>query len=152
MNIINSDMVSPVYDVFWDEVSSVVKDAGPRNILILVNTFAPGGNEELQLRKMLDACKLPPEEYNIIQLESGRQVAWHQLRERLDPKVVFLIGILPAQLGISSLFMLNAPNRFNDRIWLATLSLAELEQNAEAKKQLWVNGMKPIFVDGLLHK
>jgi hypothetical protein len=32
-------------------------------------------------------------------------------------------------------------------VWLATLPLKDLEQNAELKKQLWVNGMKPVFVD-----
>ncbi len=151
MNIIKSDIVSPEYDVLWDDIGALVQGASPRDILILVNTFAPGGTEEPQLLKMLEACKLTPAQYNIIQLDNNKVVAWHQLRERLDPRIIFLIGILPAQLGISSLFVLNAPNRFNDRIWLPTISLAGLEQNPDAKKHLWTNGMRPIFVDGL-HK
>ena len=148
MNIIKTDIVSPEYDILWDDISDVTKDAAPRDILILVNTFTPGSQESGQLQKMLEACKLATEKYNIIQLDADRMVAWYQLREKLDPKIIFLIGILPSQLGISSLFRLNAPNRFNDRTWLPTVSLTELEQNKALKQQLWTDGMKPVFVDG----
>ncbi len=145
MNIINTDIVNPEYDVLWDELAEAVKDLPAKDILILVNTFTPGGTEEAQLQKMLLACKLLPESYNILQLEKDKLIAWHRLREWIDPKIVFLIGILPSQLGISSLFKLNAPNHFNDRTWLATVSLNELELNPEAKKQLWNEGMKVVF-------
>ena len=147
MNIIKTDLVSAAHDVMWDDISGVVKDANQRPVLILVQAYQQGSNEGAQLVKMLEAAKLQPEQYNIIQLEKDKVVAWHQLRERLNPHIIFLIGILPIQLGISSLFRLNAPNHFNDRVWLPTLSLAELEQRADVKKQLWLDGMKPVFVD-----
>jgi len=76
-----------------------------------------------------------------------QKAAWHMLREQLDPKVIFLVGVSPAQLGISALFQINISNRFDDRYWLPTLSLEQLEQNADMKKQLWTGGMKPLFVD-----
>jgi hypothetical protein len=152
MNIIKSDIVSPAYDVLWDDTTDVIKGATPRDILILVNTFSPDNSESGQLQKMLEACKLSPEQYNIIQLDKGKMVAWHQLRELLDPKIIFMIGILPSQLGISSLFRLNAPNRFNDRVWLPTVSLSELEQNKALKQQLWNEGMKPLFIDAPVFK
>ncbi len=147
MNIIKSDLVSAAHDVMWEDISGVVKDAGKRPVLILTQTYQPGSSEGTQLLKMLEAAKLQPEQYNIIQLEKDKIVAWHQLRERLNPDIIFLMGIHPSQLGISSLFRLNAPNRFNDRVWLPTLSLAELEQRPDVKKQLWLDGMKPVFVD-----
>jgi len=147
MNIIKSDLVSAAHDVMWDDISGVVKDAGKRPVLILVQTYQAGGNEATLLSKMLEKAELQPEKYNIIQLDKDKIVAWHQLRERLNPDIIFLIGVAPAQLGISSLFMLNVPNHFNDRAWLPTFSLAELEQRPDVRKQLWNDGMKPLFVD-----
>ena len=149
MNIIQSDLVSSEYDVFWDDISDVVNNTESRPVLILINTYEHGGAEEMQLLKMLEACKLSTGQYHIIQIEKDSKVAWHKLRETLDSKIVFLIGILPSQLGISSLFRINAPNHFNDRVWLPTLSLKELEERPDVKKQLWMEGMKPIFSPSL---
>lgn len=147
MNIIKSNLISSEYDILWEDIAPVVKDATPRPILILTNAYTEGGPEDTQLLKMLDACKLAPEQYNIIRINNGQQAAWHKLRELLSPKIIFLIGILPSQLGISSLFRINAPNHFNNCIWLPTLSINELEQRPDIKKQLWQEGMKPVFVD-----
>ena len=147
MNIIKSDLISAEYDVLWQDITPIIKDATPKPILVLINTYAPGSPDEAQVLKMLEGSKLKPEQYNIVQIAADQQLAWHKLREQLDPKIIFLIGILPVQLGISSLFKLNAPNHFNDRIWLATLSLSELEKYPDVKKQLWLNGMKPVLAD-----
>ncbi len=147
MDIITSNLINSEYDALWEDITPLVKDAAPRPLLRLINTYTQEASENAQLVKMLEACKLVPEQYNIIQINKSQQVAWHKLREQLDPKIIFLIGILPAQLGISSLFRINAPNRFNDRIWLPTLSINELEQRPDIKKQLWQDGMKPVLVD-----
>ena len=147
MNLLKSDIVGAQYDVLWEDVSATIAGAGIRHVLILISETDKGAEEQVQLRKMLDACKLKPEDYNIITLQADKMIAWHQLREKLDPKIVFLIGIAPLQLGISSLFRLNEPNSFNDRIFLPTISIREQEQFPDMKKQLWINGMKPIFVD-----
>jgi len=55
----------------------------------------------------------------------------------------------PKQLGISVLFRLFAPNHFNEKIFIAAPSLAEMEQQPDAKKQLWGQGLKPVFIDKL---
>jgi len=147
MNIIKSDIINSEYDAFWEDISPVTKDAVQRPVLILVNQYEAGSTEEVQLMKMLAACELTTEQYNLITLQQDDKAAWHQLREKLNPKFIFLIGILPSQLGISSMFRLNEPNNFNDRIWLPTLSINELEQYKETKKQLWVNGISPVFIN-----
>jgi hypothetical protein len=150
VNIINTDVVSSSYDQLWEDISPVIKDATVKQVLIIINNCEAESAEDQQLSKMLDACNLRPEQYNIVRLPAGGSIAWHQLRERLDPQVVFLIGVMPAQLGISAFFRLNEANNFNERIWLPTLDIAELEKHPDAKKQLWLNGMKPIFVDNPL--
>jgi hypothetical protein len=145
MNIIKTSIVNTENDVFWQDISELTANMQPRPVLILVrrSTVDTG----MQLQKMLEACKLQPEQYNIIYLNEGQQTGWHQLNGRLDPFVVFLIGLLPAQLGVSALFRLNLPNRFQDTIWLPSLPLEELDQRPEVKKELWSQGMKPVFVD-----
>lgn len=147
MNIINSDLIPRDYDIFWQDPASVINNAEPRPVLILVNDHEQNSHEQVQLQKMIEACKLQPDQYNIIKIKKDQMVAWHILRDRLMPKIIFLIGILPPQLGISALFRLNEPNSFNDCTWLPTISILEQEQFPDVKKQLWVNGMKPVFVD-----
>ncbi len=146
MNIIKTELVDAQYDILCDDITVLIGDATPRPVLVIVNTYGAGNAEELQLKKMLDACKLLPEQYNILQMEHGQMVAWHQLRDRLQPEIIFLIGVLPSQLGISALFSMNYPNSFDGKTWLATVSMDELEKNAEVKKQLWQNGMQPTFI------
>ena len=147
ISLIKSDVVPATYDELWADISSMVAGKPPAGTLVIVNAYSKGSIEEMQLKKMLDACGLTGGHYNIIMLADGQPAAWHGLREKLEPKFVFLIGISPVQLGISSLFNLNEPNHFSDCVWLPTVSLRELEQHAEVKKQLWQNGMKPMFVD-----
>jgi DNA polymerase III psi subunit len=146
MNIIKTELVDAHFDVLWEDITTLTGNAMPKPVLVIVNTYGTADGEEAQVKKMLDACKLLPEQYNILQMEYGQMVAWHQLRDRLQPEIIFLIGVLPAQLGISALFSMNYPNSFDGKTWLATVSIAELEKNAEVKKQLWQNGMQPTFI------
>ena len=147
VNIIKSDIVLPQYDVLWEDIGSLLPGCHPKPVLVLVKRFADNSQEAAQLQKMLDGCKLTETQYNVVQLGDGQQAAWHKLREELQPKIIFMIGVMPAQLGISAMFQLNVPNRFGDCIWLPTLSLSELNRiGDDVKKPLWNNGMQPIFV------
>lgn len=150
INIIKTDIVSNQYDILWEDISPITGSMEPRPLLVVVNECEPGSAEDQQLQKMLDACKLYPEQYNILRLQSGQQIAWHQLRERLNPAIVFLIGVMPAQLGVSAFFKLNETNNFNDRIWLPTLDLRVLAKHEDLRKQLWINSMKPLLADNPL--
>jgi hypothetical protein len=150
MNLYNSAIVTTKYDVLWDDISALTDNALPKPVLVIINEYKPGSNEEEQLKKMLEvekSCNLRPEQYNIIFLKEGQMAAWHQIREALDPKIILLFGILPTQLGIASLFALNAPNNFDNRVWIPTHQLSAIEQNTALKSLLWNGGMKPIFKD-----
>ena len=150
MNIIKSDIIGAQYDTFWADAPFVPNDTLQKPILILVADCEANSPGDQQLLKMLEACKLNIEQYTIVRLDSEQKIAWHQLREKINPKIIFLIGVAPSQLGISALFKLNEQNNFNDRIWLPTVSLSELEKNQDVKKQLWISGMKPLFIDRLM--
>ncbi|WP_276134392.1 hypothetical protein [Polluticoccus soli] len=146
-NIIESKIISQEYNDLWSELKLPATVNEVAKTLVLCAAYAAGGAAEMQLTKMMQACKLTETDYNTIQVEEGKAIAWHQLRDALKPKYVVLLGVHPQQLGISALFHLFAPTRFNDTIWIAGPSLQDLEKQPEAKKQLWLNGLKPVFVD-----
>lgn len=144
---LKSDLLSTSYNAFWKDISDMIKDTSHKPVLILAITYQPGSPEESQLQKMLHACTLTPEQYHIVKIDEGQLLAWHKLNELLQPQITILVGALPAQLGISALFRLNEPNNFNNCLFIPTLSLNELENLPEVKKQLWMSGLKPVFID-----
>ena len=149
MNIINTDIVSSTQDVFWDKVSQI-DGLEQRPVLIVSSEYGQGSKEEEQLLGILKSgCRLLDEQYNIIQLKEDEKAGWHQLREQLAPRVVLLLNILPAHLGVAALLRLNEINRFDNCYWIPTVSLAQLMQDVTIKGQLWNNALKPLFVEKL---
>ncbi len=146
-SLINTDIIDPGNDAFWVDNQLTRGLISGKELLVITSEYHNGGPEEAQLIKMLGACNLTADQYNILMLAPGVKAAWHLIREQLQPKIVLLTGILPAQLGISALFILNAPNNFDGRIWLATLSLGELVQREDVRKDLWGNSLKLLFID-----
>jgi hypothetical protein len=145
LNIIKSKVVSSDWDAFWQQHTAI--EELEKNTVVLSTPYQAGSQEQMQLFKMLGACNLYPEDFHIIHIKEGEQIAWHQLRDKIKPKQVIICGIMPVRLGISAMFRFNEPNRFNDCIFIPTLSLPELEKNPEAKKQLWLNALKPVYID-----
>lgn len=147
MELISTGIVRTEHDVFWQDVKGLVGSLAPAPLVVITHKLQVGSTEETQLRKMLDACKLEQGSYNIVGLEPDKKVAWHQLRHALRPTVVLLLGIAPVNLGISALFRLCEPNRFDGAIWMPAPSIAAMEKEPEAKKKLWQTAMKPVLVD-----
>lgn len=145
MNIIKTDIIDSATDIFWNPIDSDNIEAG--KVLVITYNFQPGSPEEQQLKKIMDACKLPADNYNLLQLAENQKLAWHQIKSLYKPGIVLVFGVHPQQLGISALFRLNAPNRFDGATWVPSLSLAELEVQPQAKKDLWGNALKPLFAD-----
>jgi hypothetical protein len=144
-NIIKSPVVDRELDGFWSDLPAEIQTFSPSDVLVISDTYDAGSAEEIQLHKILQACKLAAGTYNIVKIESASTLPWYKLRDVLQPKTVLLFGVMPQQLGISAMFRLFTPNNFNDCVWVASPSLPELEKQPEAKKQLWQMGLKPIF-------
>ncbi len=144
--IINTEIIDTETDVFWYNNSVSHETIATKNVLILTKKIG-NQQEQEQLDKILSACKLSADIYNIVQLDESEKRAWHQLKEAAHPSVVILFGVHPSTLGISALFRLNWLNNFDSVSWVPTLSLAELEQQPQAKKDLWTNALKPLFAD-----
>lgn len=145
--IITSEVIKSEQDVFWEDISAVIGELPHKKVLIISSAFAVGSDSETQLQKMLGACQLTDADYNTIQLDEGQQVAWNKMRDLLQPEVILLVGVMPKDLGISALFRLNSVNNFDGIKWIPTLSLPNLEQQPNAKKELWLQALKPLFVD-----
>lgn len=145
LNIINSKLVNSSFDAFWNEDAATADKTA--DTLIICTPYAPGGSEEQQLLKMLQACSLKPEDYVIVQLAEGQELSWHIIRDKVKATNIITLGITTQQLGISAMFRFNEPNRFNGCMFIPTLSLPELEKQTEVKKQLWLSSLKPVFVD-----
>ncbi|MCB0698939.1 MAG: hypothetical protein H6551_03825 [Chitinophagales bacterium] len=145
-NIIQTKTLGNETDVFWQD-SELLNAISPRTVLVLTLRIQEGSAESTQLEKILAACKLNAEQYNLIQLDNNEQLAWHQLKQSAQPAVVILFGIHPSNLGISAMFRFNSLNNFDKTQWIPTLSLQELEKNQEAKKALWTDALKPLFAD-----
>lgn len=144
-NIIKSPVIDRELDGFWSDLPAGIQAFPQAEVLVISTTYETGSQEEIQLQKILQACKLADGAYNIIKIEPATTLPWYKLRDVLQPKTILLFGIMPQQLGISAMFRLFTPNNFNDRVWIASPSIAELETQPDAKKQLWQMGLKPIF-------
>ncbi|MCB0697326.1 MAG: DNA polymerase III subunit psi [Chitinophagaceae bacterium] len=145
--ILNTEIIDTEIDIFWQNDHIAMPDMSPRKVLIVTTQHNENSAEQAQLNKIINACKLTAEQYNIIQVATGKQVAWHQIKNTIQPENVLLFGVHPNQLGVSALFRLNSINHFDGAKWIPTLSLQELEQQPQAKKDLWSNALKPIFAD-----
>lgn len=145
-NIINTDIVKQDWDSFWQDM----KEPGntvTKKVLVVSVPFIPNSAEDIQLQKMLQACKLTAEDYDVFQVPENQNIAWHKLRDYFKPKMILLLGVTPQDLGISALFKFNEACSFNDVLWLATVSLSAMEQQPDLKVQLWNSGLKPIFIE-----
>ncbi len=150
LNIIGSKIISNEFDIFWNE--NISAGETHKTTLVISASYDAGSPEEQQLQKMLQACSLTQDNYHVVQLSENSSVAWHQLRDKAQPEFVILLGLSTQQLGISALMRFNEPNRFNDCIFIPTLAPGELEKQPEVKKQLWLNALKPVFVDKTFQK
>ena len=145
MNLINTGVISSANDIFWKDIPGTML-LTPKPVLIIINEYEPGSADDTQLGRMMAASKITPDLYNVMQVVDGGQLAWHQLRDQLKPKIVFLIGIIPVQLGISVMFKLHLPNNFNGCTFIPTFALSDLRKNDDARQYLWENRHETIFL------
>lgn len=145
--IFNTEIINAETDVFWHKEEVSAQSERQYATVIITNSLQPGSAEEVQLNKIIEACKIPAEDYYILQLQNNEQRAWHTIKQSFQPLQLITFGIPPSRLGIASLFRLHAVNHFDSSVIIPALSLQELEQNPQAKKDLWLNALKPVFAD-----
>ncbi|MBE2288722.1 MAG: hypothetical protein IAE95_04155 [Chitinophagaceae bacterium] len=145
MSIINTDIISAANDVFWQDSSTVTNGLEKRPVLVLLGEADRKPELETQLVRMLDACKLQPADYNIIYLAEGQLVSWNHLRTAVDPYVILLFGLVPAQLGVAVMLRFLLPNRFNDTVWVPLPTVEMFAPQPDLKRRMWTEALKPVF-------
>jgi hypothetical protein len=145
-DIISTDIIPEKWNTIWEE-NDEVNALGNRPILIITLRYKPGSEESVQLQKIVEACKIKEEQYNLLTIGENQVISINYLFAKCKPETVLFLGIQPIQLGISAQFALNKPNKFNNSIFIPALSLSDMEQQPQMKARLWNDALKPIFIE-----
>lgn len=145
-DIINTGVVPAEWNAMWED-NDALQTLQPKPVLILSAPYQLGTPEDEQLKKMLGACKLQNEQYNLIIVNDNQLININNILINFKLKTILLLGVLPSQLGISASFAINYPNRFNDCIFIPALSLAQMEKEPAMKSRLWNDALKPVFIE-----
>ena len=143
-DIYNTTIIQSTFDRNWESLDHY--SLMPKDSLVLSTEYLPNSSEEQQLIKMLTACKLTEEQYQIVQINPDQILPWIQLRALTNASKVLLLGILPAQLGIQAMMNLHEVNHFDAVQWMPTFSLAQIASNDALKKHLWVNVFQKVYL------
>jgi hypothetical protein len=110
--------------------------------LILIAQPNNETEELVQLGKILSACKLQQNDYKISYLTND----WSFYRNNDSIKEILLFGISEKDLNLAIQIPVNQIIKFDNRIWVKTLSIAEMANNQQIKNDLWQNALKPYFI------
>lgn len=147
MNTPQTALFSPALNVLWKDYEGT-EEGTHRPVLIVAPYLDPDSKEkELLLNMMTTGCKLNPDQFHLLMLMPGECVAWHKLKEKLNVKVVFAVGISLAQLGITAYIPIHKVTRFNGALWLYTYPPTDVVNSQELKKVIWDRLLKPVFKD-----
>lgn len=145
-NIFNTPLIPTQIEEWWkDKISNTALNKHASTLLIST-TISENSAEYDQIVKMMTACKLDNEQYNILQLKPEDKHSWHFIRDWYNPKYVILFGILPIQISIHTLMILNDENSFDSTLWLPTVDLKTLLTDAQTKQQIWTKVLKKWFI------
>lgn len=94
--------------------------------------------------KILSACELGLEDVAIVNWSHLSQKDYQPLLDELQSKTVLLFNLTPIEFGLPLHFPPFQTQVFDQRTYLQAPSLASIEQDVTAKKQLWT-ALKKLF-------
>lgn len=118
-----------------------------RHILVIVNDDRVSflTDEELTFfTKVLGACELGIDDVAIVNWSHLPKKDYQSLLEELQSKKVLLFNLTPIEFGLPLHFPPFQIQEFDQRTYLQAPSLASIEQDVTAKKQLWT-ALKKLF-------
>jgi len=153
--LIQSLYSKSLYDLKTGEPGSDIIAAGSigflgsnqKKIAILVNSaeaiYLP--DDELNfLLGILTACKLSMADIALINVSKNPGLAYTDITEQLKAEKVFLFGVDAATLKLPLQFPHYQVQRYNNQVYLTSVSLTGLQKDKEEKMKLW-NCLKNIF-------
>lgn len=100
--------------------------------------------ELLFLTGILSACKFTLEDIGLVNLYKTPAINYQQILEQLAPKKILMLGVSPKIINLPFDIPLFQVQKFDGCIYLCAPTLAELENDRNAKKQLWLK-LQEIF-------
>ena len=142
MQLFSTKVIPSAADALWILPEGLPDFAGIA-LIIFSTPYTTSSAEEQTLAKMMTACRLSAAQYAVIQMQPEQRIAWQTLTASDAPRVILMLGISPAQLAISALFRFNHGNAFLGKTFIPSGTLAQIEQDATMKRELWTQGLKP---------
>ncbi len=142
MELFSTPVIPASADAFWElpESDEVLDD---RRMLVISRPIDKASPAATTLKKMMEACRLRPDEYAVLELAPGEVLSWSLLRGQTKAGFVLLLGVMPAELGIGALFLFNRPNAFGGALFIPGMSLDQLMADGGSRRELWESGLKP---------
>lgn len=112
--------------------------------LVLATPFRNEMQDYVQLEKILAACKLQQQDYLVLQENKN---SWLDLRKAANIKEILIFGDMANSLDIPLTFMENQVIKFDNRVFIKSLAIDELSINQQVKNDLWLNALKPHFIN-----
>lgn len=118
-----------------------------KKIAVMVNSeesiYLP--DDELNfLLGILTACKLTMADIALINISKNQNLTYANITEQLKAEKVFLFGLDTDTLELPLQFPNYQVQRYNNQVYLSSLSLAELQKDKAEKMKLW-SCLKSIF-------
>jgi len=144
MELFSTPVIPASVDAFWElpESETILAD---RRMLVICRPYQKGSQAAITLAKMMEACRLSPDDYAVLEVPQGQTLSWSLIRGQSDAGVVLLLGVMPAELGIQAMFAFNRPNAFSGALFIPGLALEQLLADGNSRKELWESGLKPAF-------
>ena len=118
-----------------------------KHIALLVNystvPFVPDGDLSF-LTNILSACKLSLADVALLNIHSMEEGSMENVLETMEARSIILFGIPPLAIGLPINFPQFQLQAFNNRTYLYSPSLKELEAEKALKLKLW-NNLKTLF-------
>ena len=118
-----------------------------KKIVILVNAdetiYLP--DDELNfLLGILTACKLSMADIALINVSKNPDLVYTRITEQLKAEKIFLFGLDAETLQLPLQFPQYQIQKFNNQVYLSSVSLTELQKDKEEKMKLWAC-LKTVF-------
>lgn len=116
-----------------------------KDILIISNEKL-NDNLRNMIINMMSACKIEAHRFTNIDLLEEK-VEWKKLALKVKQvKTVFLFGHIEKELNLSVNFIGHQLNHFDQKHWIKTYPLHEIDSNKDKKMAFWEQVLQPYFL------
>lgn len=100
----------------------------------------------IMIHNMMKACGLLEKDYHLISLLE-HPISWKKLCGWIDhTQEIIIFDEIETILSLNITFKHNLPTRFDDKVWIKTHSLKEINEQQEQKANFWNHALKPYFI------